>query len=615
MGTTAIGSTANVVGRFLPYVYKDLRTSFLEDCLQRISKQTQKEGFYAFVAARFHVFTLPVCAAGSLLQVSGRTLSHVLSKTCSGTEKEYDVEHDKKVLKEISLKKDCWELAAHIVATVAIIFAYLPGIFFAGIFQCDLLLDLPKSEEEEQIAKPGAWENEKQTLEKKSLLDQLALHHPLTPATYDQWQKHRSFFEPLGISFHRYEGEDYERKSNNDEDEDYKYVQSTWGINEGFLTQETIYEKTQMTEEYKKLFLKPPGSIELTVDCTKMDPDILTNFVQKEHQFHRLKLIGADLETLKQEPYSKLLSKIHTLVLVPEEGKELVYSSQTLCELSDQCKNIAAFDLSQCTFDEGKPLEPLIKLPEGDRESFGTARIVIYPKFKKNSVSFEKDNINEMVSSLNHYLHDCMNRSLTDNNNAIRQAFLDYQKNLFHPAAPFMTKVAFLKGSRITSKDLSILLNRFPPIFPHLEILDLRDCAMLTSKALRSLNKLANKVKFKELSLDGCDVIFYRDPAEEKKKANSQKQPERPDYTKLVGEEQKNYILNMSDVTRTIVGLFNQGVQTINIDQVGLTHQCWSEIDKAFRYGINPGIKESNAQCRNGSILYGDEKAFPKEAD
>ncbi|MCB1116912.1 MAG: hypothetical protein KDK71_10635, partial [Chlamydiia bacterium] len=189
--------------------------------------------------ARFHVLTLPVCAAGSLLQVSGTTFSHILSKTCNGTEKEYVVEKDKKVLKELSLKRDWRELVAHIVATVAIIFAYLPGIFFAGIFQCKPLADLPKSEEEQQIAtlqeskntgettateQKTQWETEKKILKKQALLGQMALHHPLISATYDQLQTFSLFFESLGISFHRYEGKDYLRLKE-DGGVEYKYVQ------------------------------------------------------------------------------------------------------------------------------------------------------------------------------------------------------------------------------------------------------------------------------------------------------------------------------------------------------------------------------------------------------
>ncbi|MCB1114944.1 MAG: hypothetical protein KDK71_00615 [Chlamydiia bacterium] len=602
----AFCSTWNIAGRFLPNQYKDHRTSVLMDHLQRISVHTKKEGGWDFCIARVHVFILPVFAAGSLFQVSGRTFTHFVTTIFLGSEKEPVVKEGVKVEKDFSLSDDFKELIGHVVATAIIVFTYVipVGFLFAGMYQCEPLKDLPQTQIEKELtefktdnqaaATKAARVNtaEASALESKKAMERnkLELLPPLSPKSMVELIKHQNSIPD--ITWMQYSGEQYD-----------EYSQPTWGLPEGEVNQKTTFVDTKPKD--KGLFLTPKGTIELTINLKEVSPEMLAILLSKKHQVHRLKLIGATLEQLQEEDFKDLLNTIHTLILEQASG-QAAYSSGALLKLSKRYPTIACFDLSKCQFDSYETFKPLI----GDFASDeGIGRVVIYPKFSEPATLNGSDNIDETLSSFNRLLHGIVTQYDPHSPDSFLRAFPE-PGALLHPAAPFMTRMMFLAGTKIRTMHLETLLIKIPVIFPHLESLDLERCAYLESGTFDAVANLADHVDLKNLYLRDCEAIYYR-RAEKHDDLGTWKSA---DYEHVKDKDRK-YMLDINLAISGINRLFRKGVDRIRLKRVAKGHKKIEVIDEKIRTEVLPLIDQiNNLKFRKLKICYGNNYEHPVTA-
>ncbi|MCP5505891.1 MAG: hypothetical protein H7A38_03290 [Chlamydiales bacterium] len=678
MTTPAYGSTTpfnTTFNHWIPrqYKYEGLKNSYLIDCIQTISHHTNRDGSYSMVMARVWAAVLPIAAGASLIQNMGVTFAHLLSSNFGANDHCHSVNSAmEKETQQLSFTQDLIDLAYHVAATVSSVILYVPLVFAPGLIQMTRLNALPKSHNEkelerlkniasqssEAIAKAGrvdeaeklalrlTEENERlskinedvacdleaerkktagqektigqleESLRKEATSKEEAITTeffrgllPVTPETVSKLPNPVECLHLAGMTFKRYSGGVYK-----------DYSQPTWGLSEGYVQKGTHFKDTPISNN--DLFLIPSGLVELSIDmtalCKSMTPEALDAFLAKPHHVHRLKLKGVTPEELKNPKYKTLLAHVHTLVL--ESPSEQIYSSTELVQLSAEYPRIACFDLSACQFDKQEDLKPLMEVP--DEYVGGTERMVLYPKFVERSVSFgaQKDNLQKMMTSLNHYLHKIVTEYDSSRPDEFGRYFpLPDDNKLFHPAAPFMTKMSFLSGSEIRTTHLISLLEKIPRIFPHLEVLDFQRCFLLESDVLNYLGDLVDQLKIEHLYLHGCDLIYYRTPISTDN--ISQKNP--ADHT-LTGKDletkfgvtetkDRQYLLNLFTVTQTLSSLFDKGIKRIRLDKAAVGHKKEKEIFHALESGVNPTIARVNKPPRSSDakIYFGTDAHYP----
>ena len=215
-------------------------------------------------------------------------------------------------------------------------------------------------------------------------------------------------------------------------------------------------------------FLRPEGTTEMVV---KGNQEVL----KKTHLIDRL----VYEEFSEDFPMEKggVLSKIHTLVL---KGTQEI-SIKKLEEIAKTFPNIACFDLSE------------IKV-EGDLVTFKKKHIVLLPK--ENNIRTMFDELDEKLFNLVKGYND--------------QFYLQFKSSddldsLFHPAAPFITNIAFLRGLPMRESIFKALAPRLKCSFPNIRTLNLSKCERLTTNTLEDIAKLG----IKKLFMLDCPMLPY----------------------------------------------------------------------------------------------------------
>ncbi|MCB1106608.1 MAG: hypothetical protein KDK76_00760 [Chlamydiia bacterium] len=325
---------------------------------------------------------------------------------------------------------------------------------------------------------------------------------------------------------------------------------STWGVAEGsrFEHGKTQYQPFRKIEPND--FLTPVGTLELKIDCSHVQPNHLQMILSHPHEVHRLVLTNVNqgavevLNGFKNEKGSPLttLSHIHTLKI---EGREEI-STDVFSQLAKEYPKLVCFDLRGCTLN-------------GNPEELSQGHIVLYsPKREGHSVGFsEVHNIDEKVNELNQLLFGVINKKTLDPKNLVEisETFPDVTADRFiSPAAPFMTKLAFLRGTDIRSDHLKALTPKLKVNFPNLRVFDLSNCIYLDCDTFIHLARCP----VKKIYLSQCDVIFARRvtaPERYKQDIN------------FLEVNEKQYLFDLKFVSDQILDLNRNGVEHIYLDR------------------------------------------------
>lgn len=586
--------------------YEGLPRSYVVEHIFAISTLVEKEDTFSKIRARVYAVAIPMFLGASIIQLFLVTTCDIVT-SCSGySRKEYVVidqgEVDKKALetRDTSPYKGVKELALHVAAIATTLICYVPGIFAPGIYCRDDLKPLPKTIERQSHEKELTSEQQKHkeeltvgqqshkeqlTIESKkhaqelletklelekvqaekdrlleanktAKLDALFEMFPkITSHNFREIQSLLSSPELEGITLSVVTEED--RTVVSEEGKKEVYSQATWGTADGeaFDKAKDSYTSVKLTN--KQQFLEPIGTIELRIDCREVASRHLKLLLAQSHQIHRLVLINPDIEVLKIAEQEGVLSNIHSLVI--QEHEDL--KCDQLYQIADRFKNIACFDVRGCPLDQELS------------EVFMAAHIVCQTRCQtQKTVQFADqkgfDNIEEQFEHLNKTILFEQMMKTFDRKSSDALHFAKFlppadQKSLFHPAAPFVTKLCCFRGSEIGSIHLKNLMPRLAKSFPHLRVLDFGGCKLLDCEALSYMQNYP----VLNLYLNGCEGIFYRQFRED------QELSRRKTKTEYVFQNGRHYLLDYSYVTNRFLDLFKQGTKLIRVQSILKTSQ------------------------------------------
>lgn len=558
--------------------YDGLPRSYVVDHIHSTSDLLKKGDTISKVWAHVYAFAVPVFLAASIIKLSIITACDTGTSLLGYSRKEFVVinqgkPEEVKELKEVSIYKDVKELALHIAAIVTTFICYIPGIFAPGIYYRENLKPLPESSEQkrhatelEKAAEPFRsiqLENDRLREENKTAkLDAFfAMFPKITAQNLQEAIELLSVPELDGINLSQVTEESLGRA----------YSQETWGTEDGRVFDpgsprgESSLERTGTAYtpvgiRDKGQFLKPIGTIELSIDCRKVASKYLQLILSKPHEIHRLVLINPDMEVLtaieNRREQRGVLSNLHSLVIREHER----LNCEELYLIAERFTNIACFDVRECRLNQELTREftqhhivcgTRYRSERLDRESRQEpARVAVETKE-------DFDNIDEQFKHLNEeVLFKTMMKGFTRESANIMY-FANFfpvvdEDKFFHPAAPFVTKLCCFKGSEIGSSHLKSLMPRLARSFPHLRVLDFGGCKLLDSDALSHIEKFP----VLNLYLDGCEGIFYKQIKAEQ--AGSYNRTS--DY---VSQNRRHYVLDVAYATNRFLYLFNHGTKVI----------------------------------------------------
>lgn len=559
--------------------YEGLPRSYVVEHILTISALVKKGDTSSKVWATVYAFAVPVFLGASIIQLALVTVSDTTNKLLGHSRNEYVVIHPGEPeecleLREASTYKDLKELALHIAAIVSTCICFFPGLFVPGIYCRDDLKPLPETPEQKRHRKELsdsavpfqgiAGENEElREANKTAKLDAFfAMFPTITSHNLEEAIELLSAPELDGITL-SVVTEDSLGEA---------YSQETWGTPDGQSFDPgsprgesspertgTLY--TPVALKNKEQFLKPIGTVELSIDCRKVAPKYLKLILDKPHLIHRIVLINPNIRVLLEANERGVLPNIHSLVI--RQHQEL--TCDALYGIAERYRNIACFDVKGCRLDQELAAEFIrdhivcatrYKTEMLDRESReDRARVAV-------ETHEDFDNIDEQFKHLNEeVLFKQMMKNFTRDSGIMY--FADFfpvadQNRFFHPAAPFVTKLCCFKGSEIASSHLKGLMPRLAKSFPHLRVLDFGGCKLLDSDALSHIEKCP----VLNLYLDGCEGIFYKQIKPEQTGTYNTT----PEY---VSQNRRHYVLDVAYVTNRFLYLFNHGTKVILMRRMG----------------------------------------------
>ena len=258
----------------------------------------------------------------------------------------------------------------------------------------------------------------------------------------------------------------------------------------------TPFERLQRTEfemeEINNLeeFLHPEGTRVCVLKRSKLEDESLQYLLNTPHDVNRLVLDGFSVDEILDSEPTGILSKIHTLELT---GKEI--STENLDKIASYFPNIACYDLRQVTTISGD-IREFAKTKE-EEEFLSWGHIVLAHGF---------ENVKEKNEELNHYLFDLVKEFKLDKANEFIFKFSSDPNFPFHPAAPFIKKVSFLRGMPLVETTFLRLFKRLKYSFPSMKTLDLSKCPRLAANNLADIAKLG----LKKVILIDCKMLTYK---------------------------------------------------------------------------------------------------------
>lgn len=533
--------------------YDGLPRSYVVDHILSISALVKKGDTVSKVWASVYALAVPMFLGGSIIQLFLVTGSDIVTSSLGYSRKEYVVINLGKVeetleQREVYIYKDVKELALHIAAIVTTFICYVPGIFAPGIYLREDLKPLPKTSDQkahtDEVCKKERLEKERDKLLEVNKTSKIEAFFSIFPVIdSNNVQQVIASLSALAL-----DGLTLSEVSEEDVD---SYNQESWGpVSKKLFSPSDEYQHVPLAN--KDQFLKPIGTIEFQIDCTKVPHEKLVQFLQMPHAIHRLVLINPDMETLLAEDVRGVLSKIHTLVIRDKSPLKV----DQLEKIAAAFKTIACFDVRDCLLDK----ELSTSFLEGH---IVLASVIERMRINERAPSFltEFDNIQVQLDHLNQNIlfEKIMKRFRRNEVLYLANFFpVDTENRLFHPAAPFITKLCFFRETEVSSTQLKSLMPRLKQTFPHLRVLDLSGCKLLDSEALYHLEHYP----VMNLYLDRCEGIFFRQLSNsDNSYAN--------DPRLVSGQNKRKYLVDIEYATNRFLKLFNSGTQAIRILEMG----------------------------------------------
>ena len=529
--------------------YEELPRSYVVEHILTISALVKKGDGVSMAWASVYAFAIPVFLGASIIQLFLVTVSDTTNNLLGHSRKEYVVIHpgeeeESLELREASTYKDVKELALHIAAIVPTCICFFPGIVAPGIYYRADLLSLPHTRDQkahfEEVSQKGQLEVQRDRLvEANTTAKMEAFFSMFRVINSDNIEQIQSSLLALGLP-----GMTLSQVTEEDVG---SYNQESWGpIPKKLFSPRDEYKAVQLSS--KEQFLKPIGTIELEIDCTKISQEQLVRLLTMPHAIHRLVLINPDMNIFESADAYAVLSNIHTLVIREKDPLQV----DQLEAVAHTFKTIACFDVTGCHLDKDLSrsfIENHLVLATVVERSSSSERA---PSFRT-----EFDNIQEQLDHLNrNILFERIMRGFTRDDVLYLANFfpIDGENKLFHPAAPFITKLCFFRETEVSSKQLKSLMPRLQKTFPHLRVLDLTGCKLLDSEALHYLEQYP----VMNLYLDRCEGIFFRQISGSTDSYTS-------DPRLVLEQNRRNYLVNIEYATNRLIKLFNLGTQVIRI--------------------------------------------------
>ncbi|QVL56928.1 MAG: hypothetical protein KFB93_05955 [Simkaniaceae bacterium] len=588
--TRPLGSGDNLFRKsqlaLLNVEYNGLPRSYAVEHIHSISNLAKKNDTTSRVWASVYAFVFPAYLGASIIQLFFVTLSDTTNMLLNHPRKEYVVinpntPEETSELRNVSPLEGVKELARHIAAIIPTLICWAPSIAAPGIYYREDLKPFPATNEAQTHSltthEKGAIEVERDRLleaNKTAKLDAFfeMFQSAITPKNYEQVSAALLALEIDGVALSQVSEEDAD-----------VYVQASWGpTGKKLFTARDPYVEVELSN--KEQFLKPIGTIELEIDCTKIKPEYVARILGMPHDIHRLVLKNPDMRVFQGLEASGVLSKIHTLAIRDKNGLQVAVLEQ----IADAFKTIACFDIQGCRLD-GELSRSFI-----DGHIVRASIIERSSRGEQSATSFlsEFDNIQDQFNHLNReMLYRTIMTGFTREEvlNLAKHFPVADENKLFHPAAPFITKLCFFRETEVSSKQLKNLMPRLKRTFPHLRVLDLSGCKLLDSEALVYLEQYP----VRSLYLDRCEGIFFRQL--------SSTDSYTMDHRLVLDQNRRNYLVNIEYVTNRFIKLFSLGTKVIRV----LEMDCLRATNSNIRKGSPP---EYYAQVR----AYLEQCLFPE---
>ncbi len=548
--------------------YKGLPCSYVVEHIHSTSDLLKKGDTISKVWAHVYALVLPAYLGASVLQLFVVTGCDAGASLLGFSRKEFVVinpgqPEETTEIRETSAYRDVKLLALHIAAIVSGFICYIPGVFAPSIYYRDDLKPLPKTQDEkaytDEVGQKRGMQTERDRLLEANKTSKIEAFFSMFPViNSDNVHQVIASLSDLAL--------DGLTLSEVSEEEVGSYNQESWGpVSKKPFSPRDEYQPVQLVN--KDQFLKPIGTIEFQIDCTKVPHEKLVQFLQMPHAIHRLVLINPDMEMLMAADTRGVLSKIHTLVIRDKDPLEV----DQLETIAATFKTIACFDVTGC------------RLDKDFSRSFLEGHIVLATLIERGrsgerapSFQTEFDNIQNQLDHLNRSLlfERIMRGFSRDEVLYLANCFpVDGENKLFHPAAPFITKLCFFRETEVSSTQLKSLMPRLKQTFPHLRVLDLSGCKLLDSEALHHLEHYP----VMNLYLDRCEGIFFR-------QLSGSVDRYATDARLVSDQNRRNYLVNIEYATNRLLKLFNSGTQVIRI----LEMECLKTTNRNIRKGSPP---------------------------
>ncbi|MCP5504548.1 MAG: hypothetical protein H7A41_05275 [Chlamydiales bacterium] len=605
METQPYGSGNNWFHRMqetlIPTKHQGSPKSYALEWIEGISYHAKEDGGYHWAMARVYTFTLPLFMGASVLQLGVVVLADIALSTLGHTHYHYAVySKDQCSLNPVSIREEVKELISHVAAVVIVIIGWLPSITVApGLYYRKELGERPKTEEERAVDTArqlqGVHARSEEVSREMAIRERhafLATYPAITPENFDQLSQ--VDFDGIQLRKITHETAAFKSTTRRHQDALLEYSQGCWSSSDEFFDPDRTRYVEVPVDNPKFYFTPTLEDIrQVVIDCHKVSPEELAIFLSRAHQIQKLVLIGVPLDALRDCP---ALRSIHTLVLRPKNERE-VYKAVDLSALGETYRNIKVFDLEDCKVD--------IEVPE-----FNDGHFVILPKYTGGERRVQAPGTSNL-SERHHTFNRAVFEFVQSYNPVTEEVAFEavFRRLLAHPAATFMTKFEAFKGTQLRTHHAKIIVKCLTETCPYLEVLDFRNCYMLDSEIFSALADC----KIKHLYLQGCGNIYYRRAILE-----GQQRDERIDKRETLehpGLEsvERQYVLNMHLVTYGLNRLFDNGIERVRLDRIGIGHERQQDIHQAIISGVYPIIAKwanPNTFARDVKIYYLNNLSF-----
>ncbi|MCB1072662.1 MAG: hypothetical protein KDK96_06120 [Chlamydiia bacterium] len=586
----------------IPTKHQGSPKSYALEWIEGISYHAKEDGGYHWAMARVYTFTLPLFMGASVLQLGVVVLADIALSTLGHTHYHYAVySKDQCSLNPVSIREELKELISHVAAVIIVILGWLPSITVApGLYYRKELGERPQTEEERAIDTARQLEevhakSEKVSREmaKRERHAFLATYPAITPENFDQLSQ--VDFDGIQLRKITHEKPAFKSTTRRYEEALLEYSQGCWSSSDQFFDRDrTRYEEVPV--DNPEFYFTPTLEEirQVVVDCRRLSAEELVLFLRRAHQIQELDLIGAPLDMIRG---CEALRLIHTLTLRPRNERE-VYKAVDLSALGETYPNIKVFNLEGCKVDT-------------EVREFNEGHFVTLPKYTAGERHVQAPGISNLRER-----HQAFNRAVFEfvqgyNPATGEEAFEEaFRRLLAHPAATFMTKFEAFKGTQLRTHHAKIVVKCLTETCPYLEVLDFRNCYMLDSEIFSALADC----KIKHLYLQGCGNIYYRrairDGEQRDETIDKRETLEHPGLERM----ERQYVLNMHLVTYGLNRLFDNGIERVRLDQVGVRDEREQDIQKAIFAGVYPIIAKwanpRNPHSRDVKIYYLDNLSF-----